>query len=85
MLSSLCLIDRVSNPFFSLMLPPPPHDLNLICKHQGNCLTIFFSFAADVKMALHPVFRSYFLILDHIIGTHGSLTMFLSMFLVLGA
>ena len=85
MLSSLCLIDRVSNPFFSLMLPPPPHDLNLICKHQGNCLTIFFSFAADVKMALHPVFRSYFLILDHIIGIHGSLTMLLSIFLVLGA
>ena len=36
-------------------------------------------------MTLYPVFQSSFLILGPIIGIHGSLTMLLSMFSVLGA
>ena len=42
--------------------------------------SIFFSFAANVQMTLHPVFRSSFLILGPINSIHGSLTMLLSVF-----
>ena len=46
---------------------------------------MFLSFAADVNMTRHPVFRSSVLILGPIIGIHGSLTMLLSVFSDLGA
>ena len=46
---------------------------------------MFFSFVADVKMTLNPVFRRSFLILGPVIGNHGSLTMLLSVFSYLGA
>ena len=43
MLSSWCSIDRVSTCFFvSPIYPPPPHNHNLIRKHQGNCLAVVY-------------------------------------------
>ena len=69
MLCSWCSIDGVSTQVF---VSPAP-------------MYIFFSFAADVKIALHPVFQMSFLILGPIIDSHGSLAILLSAFSVLGA
>ena len=66
--------------FFLFLQYISTHNLNLYRKHNDLLLflySLFFSFVADVKVALHPDFWSSFLILDSLIGVHDSLTMLL--------